>query len=139
MPWTVEYKNRELGCSVVIDDDGKTIYAYLRDHERIVGDVWLSNCGPAPEKPEWRDKSKLPFCNPATFCVEDRRTVPEEYEELEVRWTSDGDRCRYAEIYHSEQRIALIAPGTKPGWSRNAAKDNSIAKRLEEGVESTLP
>ena len=40
----IEIADSQTGYAVVIDDDGRAAYAYLRDPQRrIVGDVWLYN------------------------------------------------------------------------------------------------
>src|SRR4051794_28495264 len=54
--------------AVVLQDDGRTGYAYFLRNERITGDVWLYNVGPPPAKDAWKDPSAMPFQNPASYC-----------------------------------------------------------------------
>ena len=51
------------GFTLTFDDDGRVAYAYLKRGGIICGDVWLYNCCPTPDIPEWKDRSKIPFAN----------------------------------------------------------------------------
>jgi hypothetical protein len=64
-----QYEISGSGLLVVLEDDGRVAYAYLKDHGAIVADVWLYNVAEAPDQNHWRDKSNLPFLNPGKYCT----------------------------------------------------------------------
>src|SRR5260370_26450666 len=120
----------DLPFGVVIDDDDRVAYAYLLENDKIVGDVWLYNGTPAPLKPEWGDQSKAPFLNPQEFALGHAPPITEATQ-LEVVWVRHKDTLLRAEIYLANQLFAVVAPGAKPGWCRNARKSVPLAKVLE--------
>jgi hypothetical protein len=115
-----------------IEDDGRVAYAYLKDWDRIVGDVWLFNRCDAPDAEEWRDKSKLPFANCRGYFDEaaGRIQEPLEPDDFQVDWDVSEEAAR-AYIYLREDLIAVVATGTKPGVSRFATKNGPLAKVME--------
>jgi hypothetical protein len=113
--------------SLVIDDDGRVAYAYLRLGEQIVGDVWLYNVLPTPESVNWADRSQMPFLNPRPFCCDEAPARLNDDSRIEVRWLADG-----AELFVDEELTARIHVGDKPGQSRFAVKANPLARPLEE-------
>ncbi len=115
--------------SVVIDDDDRVAYAYLLESEKIVGDVWLYNVEPAPQKAEWGDRSLSPFLNPQQFATEDAPRIVE-VTKVDVKWVWDGEKLLRAEIHQDDQRLAVMNSGARPGWCRNARKDGPLAKVL---------
>jgi hypothetical protein len=116
--------------SVVVEDDGRVAYAYLLQEAAIIGDVWLYNCGIAPTEPEWWDRSKAPFVNPQGFAIECDVTPIAAAEELRISWIDKGDALDRAELYLRDELLAVLAPGAKPGWCRNALKEGPLAKTL---------
>jgi len=60
--------------AVLIEADGRTVYAYLVDvASRILGDVWLANIGDTPEQDEWASRGsgkQPPFKNGRRFVLE---------------------------------------------------------------------
>jgi hypothetical protein len=120
----------DLPFRLVIDDDDRVGYAYVLENEKIVGDVWVYNVMPAPQEPEWTDRSKLPFLNPQEFSYEGASPITEETQ-LDVVWIRNQDTLVRAEIYLANQLFAIVAPGAKPGWCRNARKTGPLARVLE--------
>ncbi len=112
--------------SVVVEDDGRTGYAYLLESEEIVSDVWLYNCDAAGPPPNWDDPADLPFPNRAEFIVRDalRR---DQLGEIKVRWDALGGDLHVRGVV-----IARVERGAKPGWSRNAAISGPLARPLSE-------
>jgi len=112
--------------SVLLEDDGRVAYAYLRDGNRIVADVWLYNVAETPERVDWRDRTQMPFLNPKAFCKSDAsmRITPQS----QVRCTSHGELF---DIEVDGRLIARLGRETRPGWSRLAAKAGPLAKPLE--------
>src|SRR5690242_16435335 len=53
------------GLTVILEDDGRVAYAYLKSNGAIVADVWLYNVAEPPERNNWRDKTQLAFSEPA--------------------------------------------------------------------------
>ena len=118
----IEDDNGPTGYSGLFEDDGKVAYAYLLDDGRIVADVWLYNRAATPDSPEWRDHSKAPFLNPRGFTPEVPFVPPADESEVEFTWSSDAQGRTTLHV--------LIAPGSKPGWCKLAAKDGPLASVL---------
>jgi hypothetical protein len=114
--------------NVVIEDDGRVAYAYLRRAKEIVGDVWLYNRGEAPFEPEWSDRSRAPFANPRAFVVPAGLDPIAEAEECSVEWRFEaGGEMLQALVSIRGDVVAALWPGAKPGWSKLAAKDGPLA------------
>ncbi len=43
------------------------------------------------------------------------------------------DPISLVELYLADDLLAVLIPGAKPGWCRNALKDGPLAKVLQEG------
>jgi hypothetical protein len=126
----IERDNGATGYSAVFEDDGKVAYAYLLEDGRIVADVWLYNRAAAPEAPEWRDRSKAPFLNPRGFTSEVPFLPPANESEVEFCWSRDAQGQITLHVLIRGQLHATLAPGTKPGWCKLAAKDGPLASVL---------
>jgi hypothetical protein len=127
--FVVEMRDPRSNYGVVIDEDHKVAYAYLKEGERTVGDVWLYNVRAAPETPEWDTPENAPFMNPRGFALAERpRSYPDA--RYEFRWLRAGEAFEGVEIVIDGVLIARLKPGSKPGWSRYARKDGPVAKRL---------
>ena len=113
----------------MLEDDGRVAYAYLMSDGKIVADVWLYNVAETPENTHWRDKTQLPFLNPAKYCT--AGTV------ARITGRSHVD-CTlvlgHVEIRVEGELIALLKPGVKPGWSRLAACDGPLARPLDQAT-----
>lgn len=136
MPCLIRIDHQSLPFSVLVEDDGRVAYAYLMHRDAIIGDVWLYNCGTAPTEPEWRDRSKAPFANPRGFVVETDVTRIAATEDLTVSWINQGDDVSRAELCLRNELLAILVPGTKPGWCRNALKDGPLAKVLSAEIRN---
>lgn len=111
--------------SVVLEDDGKVAYAYLLEGDSVVGDVWLYNVGEAPDAVNWRDKSAMPFCNPAKYCTGEKLPRLREDSEVACQWSNQGVTVSVSGLVW-----ARLDKGAKPGWSRAAGRDGPLAKPL---------
>jgi hypothetical protein len=118
-------------AAVVVEDDGRVAYAYLCDAAGAIrADVWLYNRCPAPLEPEWSDRNAAPYANPIAFI--DQTTdfsPPRSAADVAVEW-SWQERALTANIFLSRTLSARLMHGSKPGWSRLAAKDGPLALRL---------
>jgi hypothetical protein len=125
----IDFQDSASGYRVVVDDDGRVAYAYLLEPGgKIVGDVWLYNREATPDRPEWNDKSKLPFLNSARFAKEPPPTRIDEESDVSVNWS--GEDPPEATLFVRGQRYAVLRPGAKPGWSAGAKLDGPLAKVL---------
>jgi len=119
------------GNSVVIEDDGEKAYAYLVNTAgKIIGEVWLYNCGPTPATVDWSDRSKLPFQNPASFASTEQFSPIRDRSEILVEWKKSIWRVDTAHIFIRGQLHAVVQKGHRPGRSRLAIKDGPLAKVL---------
>lgn len=120
--------------SVVIEDDGRVCYAYLMEHNNIIGDVWLYNSAQTPPIINWSDKNELPFLNPAEFVdVGKMPAPPAGPSTVEIEWQMSGNAgVNEVTIYIQGRMIAKIKPGSKPGWSTVVRKDGPLAKKVVE-------
>lgn len=111
---------------VLVEDDGRVAYAYLRNGGEIVSDVWLYNRCASPAKPEWSDRTKAPFLNPAKYA---RDIVPPKVisdDSWSVRDSGDGFDVIIEGIVW-----ARLKNGVKPGWCIAAKIDGPLAGVLE--------
>jgi hypothetical protein len=128
---TIFINDPETGYSVVLDDDGRVVYAYLRDADnKIVGDVWLFNRIKAPSIPEWTSPERAPFANPADYVKHIDDLHVGDLSDFGVKWGRSRDGSVQATIIHQGTRFAVLAEGSKPGWSILAAKDGPLARVL---------
>jgi hypothetical protein len=126
------FVNEENNFCVIIDDDGRVVYAYLLDDlDNIISDVWLYNRCEAPETTEWQDKSKIPFANPKEFVkVDENSANVEKIENISVEWFETNNKVS-AKIFLKNKLIGILMVGIKPGWAYMAQKDGPLAKVLE--------
>ncbi len=114
--------------SVVLEDDGRVAYAYLLDgDDAVVGDVWLYNVGEDPERVDWRDRSAMPFRNPARFCSPEVLPRLRPDSRVSCHWSDKGVTVSVAGTVW-----ARLEDGSKPGWSRRARLAGPLAKPLGE-------
>jgi len=119
--------------SVIVEDDGKVAYAYLREGDKIVADVWLYNRNPALESPEWKDQNKAPFANPASEAYDNDQPPLTTTDELSCRWNEEDGPSVIVII--RGQPWALLCPGAKPGWCRLARQAGPLARPIAEVVQ----
>lgn len=116
--------------TVVLDDDDRVAYAYLRERDVIIGDVWLYNQSQAPLNAEWSDPENAPFLNPVEFADENSLGPVVDENDVRVIWsTGSEDFEAVIQIYGLDW--AVLKSGSKPGWCRLAKKSGPLAKRLE--------
>jgi len=122
--------------SVVIEDNGRVAYAYLLENDEIIGDVWIYNCDPTPNKPEWDIPSKMPFLNSKTYVAENRIPNIEKESDWHVKWHCNGQVLERVELLCLKENllIAVLKPNSKPGWSYFAKKDGPLAKVLNKNT-----
>ncbi|WP_170326038.1 hypothetical protein [Ruegeria arenilitoris] len=117
--------------SLILDDDGKTGYAYLLDEGgKVTADCWLYNRKAAPVENEWKFSKNMPFANSAEYVKPEFTggfNPPKNDGELSVGWTDQG-----AELFIRDRLFARLVVGSKPGWSRLAAKDGPLALMLSD-------
>jgi hypothetical protein len=113
---------------VDFEDDGKVAYGYLKHGERIVGDVWLYNRCPTPEKPEWKDRQKIPFANCKGYISNEGQVVaPVTPSDVKVDWEYENtDPVAY--VYVFEDLYGVVGVGDRPGYARFATRDGPLAK-----------
>jgi hypothetical protein len=114
--------------TVVVHNDDRTVWAYLRTSDGIVGDVSLFSLEAAPDKiaPE---RGRPPL-NAARHCSPEAPPVIERPDDLELRWVYEEERLVSVEIVVDDRALARLAPGAKPGWSRFAAVDGPCARAM---------
>lgn len=111
--------------SLVLEDDGRVAYAYLQDGDSVVGDVWLYNVGQDPESVDWRDRSAMPFQNPAKYCTAEVLPRLRPDSDISCRWSDQGVTVSVAGLVW-----ARLEKGARPGWSRRAQIAGPLAKPL---------
>ena len=113
----LEFRHAETGLAVVLDDDGRVAYAYLRAAEGdILGDVWLYNRVPSPEVADWSDPSQAPFPNPKTHARALDRPLPRSADDFSVQWMLDGELL-LADVHLHGALLARLSLGSAPGWN----------------------
>lgn len=117
--------------SIIIEDDDRVAYAYLLYNKQIIGDVWLYNRIPSPTTVNW-NKTEMPFLNPVSFIKNIDFEIPQKtIKEYDFDWMgNENNDLLKVKIYIKQKLTAIIAPGSKPGWSINVKKDGPLAKVL---------
>jgi hypothetical protein len=133
--WQWRLRSRSSTAQLVIEDDGRTGYAYLLRDRKIVSDVWLYNRAPTPEKAAWESPEQSPLINPRPFArAEHLFSLPNRKFDLSIGWRRAGDGSLEAEIRLRGQIIAKLIEDEKPGASLMAAKDGPLARMLKRAV-----
>lgn len=132
MSYLVEIVEGDSPYSVMVEEDDRVAYAYLRDDAAIVSDVWLYNVAPAPERPEWTEKGAAPFLNPRSFVREEPPPKVPAASDVRCRWYRDNHRLLWVEVEIHDVVYGRLAPGERPGWARLAKSDGPLAKVLEQ-------
>ncbi len=110
--------------TVLIEDDGRTAYAYLVEGGAVVSDVWLYNRDGVDDDPSWNDPRDMPFPNKRKY-MSDERFALEEAAIVRIAWDRSG-----GDIYADDVRVARLQRGAKPGWSCLAVIDSPLARPL---------
>lgn len=136
MSFECSFSSNSIDYELSIADDGRVCYAYLLDADgRIDGKVWLYNRGQAPA---WfEDARGVPPRNPAQFVVDGAFSPPRSGDELSAQWFREGG-VLHARIFIRKDLVAILAPGTDPGWSVLAKKDGPVAKVLRPSSQTNL-
>ncbi len=117
--------------TLTFEDNGKVAYAYLKENNSIIGDVWLYNRCSTPDNPEWNDRDNMPFANSKDYMSEkgkiDRAVG---VDDVLVDWEDEQGRP-VAYIYLFEDLYGVVGVNDKPGYARFASKDNPIAKVMD--------
>jgi hypothetical protein len=122
----LRFDDPETARAVVLEDDGRVAYAYLLDHEKIVGDVWLYNVADAPESERWKDQTEMPFLNPRSFCTPVSVSRLTQSSSIACTWFDNG-----VEVSVDGILMARLEENAKPGWSRFAGRPGPLAKPLK--------
>ena len=110
---------------VVLEDDGRTAYAYLLAKGDVVSSVWLYNVVDAPILVDWGLDAKLPLLNPRAYCNPAASVRIRSTSQVECTWFASG-----VEIAIDGLLWACLKQGAAPGWSRGAALAGPLAKPL---------
>lgn len=114
--------------ALVLEDDGRVAYAYLLEHEDVVGDVWLYNVNDAPVSEDWHSQSEMPFLNPMSYCSDEKASRLAMGSSITCVWCDEG-----VDVTIDGTFMARLCRGTKPGWSRYAIRPGPLAKPLRPG------
>jgi hypothetical protein len=125
----------ESGCAADVVDDGRVCYVYfLSPDDEIVGDLWLYNRCEAPTDPEWTDRARAPYANPRGYAQDPPDfQLPKNEADVAIRWWTDEQGNRVADILVRDLLIGRLHAGQTPGWARAAIKDGPLAKVLWDG------
>ncbi|MBV9559167.1 MAG: hypothetical protein JOY90_01695, partial [Bradyrhizobium sp.] len=129
MTFECSFSSKNVSHELTIDDDGRACYAYLFDADgNRVADVWLYNRVAAPSNFD-DARHGLPPRNPVPFVSDAEFSPPKSPDEFSVQWWHEGGTY-HARVFVRNNLIAILAPGTIPGWSVLAKKDGPVAKVL---------
>ena len=117
--------------SLKIEDDGRVAYAYLREGEDVIGDVWLYNVNEAPQTSFWLPED-MPFLNPKEYLSKDANIKPIQ-QESEIR----------CELTESKDDGLIEGDFKFVGWSRYLSihtkqpEEDDRPKREKDFLEDT--
>jgi hypothetical protein len=118
---------------LTFEDDGKVAYAYLKRGNEAVGDVWLYNRCPAPEKAEWADRRNIPFANAQDYMTENGRVeAAVGLDDVKVDWEYE-EASPVAYVYLFDDLCGVVGVNDMPGYARFAAKNGPIARVMVIG------
>jgi hypothetical protein len=128
----IEFIDEDSDFRVMVEDDGRVAYAYLLNPDKkIIALVWLYNRCETPQEPEWRDREKMPFANPADYVRRDIKLALDfTISDFRVEWGFSKQDEIKAFLYLNHTLLAILIPGAYPGWSLLAGKDGPVAKVL---------
>jgi len=115
----------DANVAVVLEDDGKVAYAYLLESETVTADVWLYNVAETPHAVDWQDQAGMPFLNPREFCKDEQVPRLREDAKVNCKWLERG-----VEVSIDDVLVARLKHGSKPGWSKLAARPGPLANPL---------
>lgn len=120
------------GYLCVVEDDGKTAYAYLLKGHGVLSDLWLYNSIQTPNEPEWSDRTKMPFLNPAEFVDLSKMAQPiRDQDEVELEWSFNEDGSLGSAILWIHGALyGRLVPGATPAWCVAVSKDGPLALKL---------
>lgn len=122
----------DLKYSVVIEDNGRVAYAYLLYEKEIIADVWLYNSQAAPEQAPWLTEKDMPYENPKEFVKVDATINPIKIDDdVEMECSFENSKLHSVYILIRKEKIAMMKPGSKPGWSTLASIDGPLAKVMK--------
>jgi hypothetical protein len=108
----VKFHHPSNGWALVVEDNGRVAYAYLRDDtSRTVGDVWLYNTVETPDLPEWKDRKLLPFRNPRGYAENWLPPAPLSDADVRVVWGTSKVGSPSAAVYLWGELFAFLEPG----------------------------
>jgi hypothetical protein len=119
------------GRIVILEDDGRTAYAYLLARGVVVSSVWLYNVAEAPILADWSLDAKSPLLNPRAYCNPAASVRIRSTSQVECTWFASG-----VEIAIDGLLWACLKQGSAPGWSRGAAVGGPLAKPFPSGLAS---
>ena len=123
------------GKYVMIEADGKTVYAYFSsDAKGTTGLVWLFNLVPGPDEIPWDGVKEGPFVCPARFAHEFNHLDTLSVDDFEVQLKGD-DVLLSAGIYFRGHLIGIVYDGKLPGKSRFANVDTPIALKMDVPID----
>lgn len=127
----VEFKWQEGLYNLTFEDDGKVAYAYLKNSEIIVGDVWLYNRCPTPDISEWDDPRNIPFANCNGYIAQGGKMLKNvSAEDVFIDWDED-ENGPVAYVYIFEDLYGVLGVNDKPGYARFVTKSGPVAKVME--------
>jgi hypothetical protein len=137
----LRFESPNADIDIMIEDDGRAAYAYLREGGKIVGDVWLYNSGVTPVRVPWTSNENMPFANPADYVKEQDFSPIQSADDVAVEWQDYEERPAEAVILKKQaleavisirgERHAVLKSGSLPGWCKLARKDGPLAKVME--------
>jgi hypothetical protein len=117
--------------SLIIEDDGRVSYAYLLKDRDIISDVWLYNQQESPDNTNWTNRDEMPFLNPKEYLYEGKSIPPIESDsDVKLDWKY-GDELYVVNVFIREERIAVLKPDLRPGFSIMVREDGPLAKKWD--------
>lgn len=117
------------GFHVMIEADGRTVYAYLVHPDGFDGwgDVCLFNLLPSTDEEEWlNDSIEPPYSNPKYACWD--LPKPETVRAKDFKVIAGVEVARMQSvIYFRDTKVGVVWAGARPGKSRFAKVDSPVA------------
>lgn len=128
--YILESSDRESGLLGRFEDNGRVAYLYLLEEERIIGEVWVYNRAPAHSGPNCDDLVKGLPVNPDGYASTEPFPPIESLNDLQFWWSGDAEHEAKLTLALRGEVLAVLVPGARPGWSRQAIRDGPLARVL---------
>ncbi len=124
-----QFQIKNSDYSLIIENNGSVVYAYLLKGKNIISELWLYNIGMARYK-TWDniEDDDMPLQNLDKYIRKKYTTFPS-IEDITIQWLTKKNYLAVY-VYINDDLIGYLDNDNKIGYSVLVNQDTPIAKRL---------